>query len=428
MKKLLSIIVGIMLLSSFVAGCAVSKSSGSSKNGDKVTLTFANRYPDEPYKSYFDSVVKEFEKKHPNVDIQIINASNQDYKQKINVLMASNNPPDIYFSWSGEYAEKFVRAGRALDLTKYVQDDKAWSDSIIQSQFGPFTFNNKIYGVPIYMDGKAFFYNKDIFKKLGLTPPTTWDQFISELKTLKSNGYIPISFGDQENWAVGHYVTTLNQRVVDPNTLKADYNRKTGKFTDPGYVEALKKLQELVPYFTPDVNSVQNPSARMDFVNQKAAIAYNDFIEIPYFLPAKFDWGWFNFPSIDGGKGDPKQLTGSPDAFLINPATKHADVAMEFLKFLTSKPMAEKMVKETGWLSVVKGAMNSGNTNQKNIEAAKTMEDANQISIWIDAALDSKIVDTYLSGAQQVLNGEKTPQEVMDAVQKTAKEVKQSEN
>jgi raffinose/stachyose/melibiose transport system substrate-binding protein len=98
---------------------------------------------------------------------------------------------------------------------------------------------------------------------------------------------------------------------------------------------------------------------------------------------------------------------------------------MEFLKFLTSKPMAEKMVKQTGWLSVVKGAMNSSNTNPKNIEAAKSIENASNISIWIDAALDSKIVDSYLSGAQQLLNGQQSPEQVMSAVQNAAKQVSQ---
>ncbi|GAA3330742.1 hypothetical protein GCM10020331_084520 [Ectobacillus funiculus] len=49
-----------------------------------------------------------------------------------------------------------------------------------------FHSKNKYYGVPWQMDGKSFFfYNKDIFAKLNLQPPTTWDEFMKVLEVLK---------------------------------------------------------------------------------------------------------------------------------------------------------------------------------------------------------------------------------------------------
>ena len=45
--------------------------------------------------------------------------------------------------------------------------------SIVESQWPPFQIDGKQYGVPWSMDGKAFFYNKEIFSKLGLEVPTT---------------------------------------------------------------------------------------------------------------------------------------------------------------------------------------------------------------------------------------------------------------
>src|SRR3712207_8321190 len=44
----------------------------------------------------------------------------QPYKDKIRVLSAAQDLPDIYFSWAGDFANKFIRAGLAADLSSVV--------------------------------------------------------------------------------------------------------------------------------------------------------------------------------------------------------------------------------------------------------------------------------------------------------------------
>lgn len=424
-SKLFSVMITLLMITFSIAGCS-STSNGTDKKDDQVELSFFHRFADGANKQFFDSAVKEFESQNPKVKIKVSSAINDDYKQKINVLLGSSNPPDIFFAWSGEYANKFVRSGKVLDLTKYTKAGTELGDQIFTSQFGPYTFERKVYGVPIVMDGKAFFYNKEIFKKLGVNEPKTWNEFMTVLKKIKQGGYIPIAFGNQSNWAVGHYLTTLNQRMVDPAVLKKDYNRSTGEFTDPSYVTALEKMIELEPYFTKEPNAVTDDSAINAFVNGKAAIYYNQFNQIPYIKPAKFDWGWFNFPAIEDGKGDPQELTGASQGFMVSAKTKNPDMAIKFLNFLTSKTIAEKMVKETGMVSSTIDAVNKNSADQKMMDVVETIKQASGMNVWLDTALDSKIVDVYLNGAQQMLNKEKTPEEVMKEVQKAAKEVKES--
>ncbi len=424
-SKLFSVMITLLMITFSIAGCS-STSNGTDKKDDQVELSFFHRFADGANKQFFDSAVKEFESQNPKVKIKVSSAINDDYKQKINVLLGSSNPPDIFFAWSGEYANKFVRSGKVLDLTKYTKAGTELGDQIFTSQFGPYTFERKVYGVPIVMDGKAFFYNKEIFKKLGVNEPKTWNEFMTVLKKIKQGGYTPIAFGNQSNWAVGHYLTTLNQRMVDPAVLKKDYNRSTGEFTDPSYVTALEKMIELEPYFTKEPNAVTDDSAINAFVNGKAAIYYNQFNQIPYIKPAKFDWGWFNFPAIEDGKGDPQELTGASQGFMVSAKTKNPDMAIKFLNFLTSKTIAEKMVKETGMVSSTIDAVNKNSADQKMMDVVETIKQASGMNVWLDTALDSKIVDVYLNGAQQMLNKEKTPEEVMKEVQKAAKEVKES--
>lgn len=222
MKKMLLFLI-IAAVSMFtIAGC----SSQSSSADGKVTLKFFHRWPKEPEKSYFEEVVKEFEKDHPDIDIQIEAVLNDSYKDKIKVMLGTTSPPDIYFSWSDEFAFKFIRGNKALDLSSYYKNDTDWSSQLVQSQITPFTYENKQYGVPWQMDAKSFFYNKDIFQKLNLDPPKTWDELIDVSKKLKEHGYTPISFGTKATWTISHYIGTLNQRMVEEKTREKDYNAK----------------------------------------------------------------------------------------------------------------------------------------------------------------------------------------------------------
>lgn len=420
MKKAKLVLASVLGLSLLLGGCSSQKtSSEASDEKGKITLKFFHRWPKEPEKSYFENVAQEFEKQHPNIDIQTEAVLNDSYKEKIRVLLGTNNPPDIYFSWSDQFAYKFVQGNKALDLTPYYKEDTAWSSQLVQNQVTPFSFENKYYGVPWQMDGKSFFYNKDIFDKLNLQPPTTWDEFMKVLAVLKENKYIPIAFGSKATWPISHYIGTLNQRLVDEQIREKDYDPKTGTFTDPGYVEALKKVKELIPYFTENSNSVDHEYARGTFNSGKAGIMYAETAEITL-VPDVKNLGLFNFPAIEGQKGDSTYLTGAPEGFMISSKVKHPKEAMEFLKFLTSKEMGEKLVKDVGKYSAVKGTTNETNAAPIQIEAVNQILNAKQMVPWFDTDVDIEIVDAYLTNTQMLLNGEKTPQEVMKEVQKAA--------
>ncbi|ASF57282.1 ABC transporter substrate-binding protein [Bacillus velezensis] len=419
MKKLICLFV---LLAVCLSAAACSSQSSSSDG--KVTLKFFHRWPKEPEKSYFEEAVKDFEAAHPDIHIQTEAVLNDSYKDKVKVMLGTTSPPDIFFSWSDRFAYKFIKGDKALDLSSYYQQDKDWSSQLVQSQIKPFTHDGKQYGVPWQMDAKSFFYNKDIFNTLHLKPPATWDELITVCEKLKENGYIPISFGTKAPWTISHYIGTLNQRMVDEKTRAKDYSPETGEFTDEGYVKALEKLQELLPYFTKHVNSVDHEYVRQQFTSGKAAVIYAETAEIKLVEPVNL--GLFPFPKISGEKGSPRALTGSPEGFMISSKTKHPKEAMEFLQFLTSKKMGEKLIKDVGKYSAVQGTATENNSTPIQREAVQDIVRAETMVPWFDMDVDVEIADVYAAGVQQMLGGTMTPREVMNSVQKAARQVKAS--
>ena len=422
LRKITGILLSAVMIMGLSSGC--SSGTDNTSDGDGVKeLTLFTRFSDGASKEFFDEVAASFEGEHPDIKINVTSADNANYKQEINVKLASNEAPDIYFAWSGVYAENFAEGGRALDLTEYVEENTEWSDKIIENQFGSFTFDDKIYGIPMIMDGKAFYYNQDIFDELKLEVPETWEEFMDVLDVLSESEYIPISLGNQEDWATGHYMTTLNQRMVSADTLAEDYALE-GDFSDPQYVEALERLNALVPYFTPDFNSTSYDTGISDFTSGKAAIYYEQFNQVQYVAVAEFNWSWFDFPDISEGDGDQDALTGAPQGFMISADTKYPDEAMEFLMYLTSEEIAGKMVKDTQMISCVDGAINSDTADEKLIEIAETIKAASSINLWLDNAMDSELAVQYMADIQKMAGGNMTAEEVMKDVQNTAEQLK----
>lgn len=410
-------LVGMMLV---IAASAFA--SGGNESSSVQEIEVFTRFSDGATKAYFEEVANAFMAENPDIKVTLSSANNQNYKQEINVRLASNSSPDIYFAWSGSYAENFADGGRALDLTPYLEEDSAWYDSFIKNQFGPFTFDSKIYGIPLMMDGKAFYYNQDIFAELGLEVPENWDEFMHVLNVLKESKYIPISLGNIEDWATGHYMTTLNQRVVPADVLARDYALE-GDFSDPAYVEALEYLMELVPYFTPEFNSVTYDMGINDFISGKAAIYYEQFNQMQYISPAQFNWSWFDFPDIEGAAGDQNALTGAPQGLMVSSSTKYPEACIRFLKYLTNMSNSEKLVSDCMMFSCVDGAINERTGNDKLIAMAETIRSASSINPWLDNATDAEVCATYLSSIQSMVGGDMTASQVMENVRSKAAQV-----
>ncbi|WP_010276731.1 ABC transporter substrate-binding protein [Paenibacillus senegalensis] len=431
MKKKLTVILGIVMSCVLIAGCG----SGSGNQGasgeegtEQVTLQFFHRWPNEPFNEYFNSVIADFESQNPGIKIDVISALNDQYKQKINVVLANSNPPDIFFSWAGEYGQKFVREGKALDLTAFYNEDKEWADNIISSTIEPFSHEDKIYGVPFMASAKFFYYNKTVFDQLGLSEPETWSEFMHVLETLKAETeMIPLGVGNKAPWVAGAYITTLNARMVPADVLAKDYNAATGEFTHPGYVQALEKLQELIPYMNEQPNAVSFEEERNMFINQQVAISYEETSGFRFFKDLPFEWGFFQLPAIEGGEGDQTILTGAPEGFMISSQTRHPEEAMKFLKFLLSKENGAKYVAETNYVSVVEGAINEETSpHPLMIEAANKIIEAEAMAQWVDTLTDSRLATPYMAAMQGLLNEEKTPEDVMKEVQAVASDLRSS--
>lgn len=421
-KRILVLVMACVLtlsLTTFSCGAMASSDDSSVK-----VIKFFHRFPDDPYNSFIESKLHEYEAAHPDIKFEITSAQNQDYKEKIKVVVGGDDTPDIFFSWAGDFTERFIRQNLILDLTPYFDSDPDWKDSLLENQMKIYTNDDgMIYGVPFRLDCKLFFYNTDIFNQYGLTAPTTFDELLADCQTLLDAGVTPIAYGNQEPWAGLHYLGTLNQICVPDEIRAKDYDPTTGEFTDPGYLQALEYYQQLLPYMTPNADGVKPDMARSMFAMGQAAIYYGELIEIPYIKSDADDlnFGMFKFPEIEGAAGNQEILTGAPEGFVISSKTQYPDECVAFLKWFLGQEVGIEQCQQIGWFNAAKGTT-EGLTDQSLIDGYKVVSEATEMSEWLDNALYSTVSKEYLEEVSGVTNGSVTPEEAMTKIQEKALE------
>jgi raffinose/stachyose/melibiose transport system substrate-binding protein len=386
-------------------------------------ITFLHKYSDPRYAPYFEAVVADYMAANPKVTVEIQAESDQGVKDKLRVLAASNTLPDVYFSWAGDFTKKFVRGDLAKDLTADVTGD--WQASFTPAALEAYTYDGKLYGVPITLDAKYLVYNTKMFADNGIAVPTTHEELLAVCDAFEAKGITdPITFGNVNGWPAIHFMTQLNPYFVPAATLAADYDPATGAFTDPGYQQALEAFGDINTHcLSQGANGITHEAAQAQFLAGKSPMHYIEAVEFFALTekggaPADLanNWDFFKLPAPAAPTGDTGYLTGAPDGFLVNQGSENVDIAVDFLKFLTSAVNAEKMVADLGWLSPVQGSATADNTFPQNVRVIEDIASADGMAIWLDTVTHIDVANAYLNGVQAQLDGTKTPAQVMDDV------------
>jgi raffinose/stachyose/melibiose transport system substrate-binding protein len=122
---------------------------------------------------------------------------------------AAGKLPDIMQQPAYSGVIESAKNGYILDLSKQPIIAK-----VIDGSKQAVTYNGKIYAVPMDFAGIGIIYNKGIFAKYGLTPPTTFLELQKVAVTLKKNKITPFSGLLKENWSIGHFIEMLHSSML----------------------------------------------------------------------------------------------------------------------------------------------------------------------------------------------------------------------
>ena len=120
-------------------------------------------------KGMVDKLVEMWNAKFPDRHINLTYIPHAEMVAKLAQAVASGDVPDL-MGMDLIYAPQFEKAGQLVDITDQVgglPELKTASPGHMMVA----TYDKRIYGVPLYADVSALFYNKDLFAKAGLDKP-----------------------------------------------------------------------------------------------------------------------------------------------------------------------------------------------------------------------------------------------------------------
>ena len=210
---------------------------------------------------------------------------------------------------------------------------------------GIYQIDGKQYGVPFNLGMVGVWYRKSLFEKAGIDgPPATWASSSQDVQTLKDAGITPLAVGEKDKWPGMFWWANLSLRIAGKDAMaKAG---EDGSFDSPGFVKAgeeLKKLIDMKPFqdghlAAPwdgaggEAAEVGNGKAAMDLMGQWAPSTFAANTKETDEMLA--DLGWFPFPTVDGGAGQPSEQFGGGDGFAIGKDAPPE--AVDFVKFLVT--------------------------------------------------------------------------------------------
>lgn len=363
-----------------VAAVAVSaaacSSSGSSGNGNSTLkiITWVN----PPTITAFKQIDAEFEKANPGIKVTLQTAANVNGPYKTLATQAVNSgsadiitdnfafqPLPPHPTQSNETQVQYWGTNGAFASLTGQSFLSRFTKSALASQ----TYKGKTYGLLSGVYQQGVFYNKAIFNKYHLTPPTTYNQFISEMNTLKQNNVEPLytALG-----GVGpiYLQFIYNEAIADlwypgapGGDLASDLLHGTVKWTDPKFIQAMSEEKTVASYLEPNYTGVpwQDMAGGGDFTSGKAAMELDgtwDLASIHKANPS-MQVGFFPLP-FSNTAADNQPIIQNDLTFYVASHSKNQAAAMKWLKFFSTPKIYAQYVNTTGISSAETGGAFNG--------------------------------------------------------------------
>ncbi|MEN6316818.1 MAG: extracellular solute-binding protein [Clostridiaceae bacterium] len=201
--------------------------------------------------------------------------SDQAYVDKMKILMASKDMPDVISGKNG-LLELAVKGGLAVELDGYLAADPEWKEAIGEEALKHNSVNGKVYAIENSRAIVGYFYNKGMFQKAGIQPAKTWDEWFTNLDKLKATGVAPLALMTGENgWTTNLILASLiGTNGEAGNTFMNTIHPKS--YETPEFIDALGKIKTMLKdYTTKDALGATYGVAANNFLSGKAAIIAN---------------------------------------------------------------------------------------------------------------------------------------------------------
>ncbi len=408
-------LVGLLTFILVLSACSSESggNSGDSEASDSVTLTIGSWRTED--KASYQKVIDKFNEENPDINVEFKPSKNTEYNTILNTALQSGEGPDIIHLRPYTPGIELADAGYLEPLDDLEGLDQYSEDTLAASKGS----DGKQYGVPLNISTTQMFYNKKIFKDLGLEEPKTWDEFISLSKKIKEEGITPISLGTKEGWLLSLAHGIIGPAHYGGNEFVDKITAGETDFTSDEFQSSIDAMDELKAFFPENYEGLGMEDIRtMFFTGDAAMFPLGSWeIEVLREMNPDLDLGFFPMPSAVGK--EPTITTWVDGSYAINASSDHKDAAKKFLQFMTTEEFGTLFTEEFKMISAIPGVESDDELVNALGKAAEEQSTPYMMLVHFAGGNPSTkaTIETELQG---MYLGERTPEEVSKAIQESA--------
>jgi N-acetylglucosamine transport system substrate-binding protein len=393
MKKVLGKVIMFTLLIVMLVGCGLPGAKNTSNESEKNKETpkasgdvYENGLPKDQEvtlkygffeggigRDWVDDAIQTFEEKYPNVTIEIL--ASPDISQILSTRISAGDDEEMFDLFnrapSGGVAS-LAESGKLEPLDDIWEMQLPDHESMVKELMmnGLYESANRINGVSYEIPTSAsvggLFFNKQLFdEKSWNQNPQTWDEFVTLLEEIKSEGITPITFPGMypyyHDWAFGD-VESFEIAGLAGNAEESvsNYQKFEGEvFTNPETVERWDKIYELGQkgYFHEGLAALSHTQSQMQVLQGDVAmVSTGSHVEneMKQSAPEGFEWGYMSVPFIDSADQKNWVRQGTTNGHYIWAAKPDLNKAWakEFILWMLTLDIQEAAAEDGGAMPV----------------------------------------------------------------------------
>jgi multiple sugar transport system substrate-binding protein len=340
------------LFKSILLGSAAVALMASAAMAEQRVVKYNADYDAIPLKA-MEALIADFEAANPDIDIQLTNFDHEGYKTAIRNFLTAD-APDLANWYAGNRMAPFVKAGQFMDVSD-VWEANGFKDQMASS-LGGMTMDGKQWGIPYTYYQWGIYYNKDVYKKAGVTEPKTWDEFVANCEKFSAAGVDCLTTGSKALWPIAGIFDYMNLRT---NGYQFHMDLTAGKvaWTDEKVKAVFTNWARIVPFTTKNHAAIDWQDAAALMVQGKAANYVMGNFAVAVLKEGGMtndNLGFLVFPEITPGV--PRAEEAPTDTIHIPSGAKNPEDAKKFLAYVGSAEAQTKLNAAIGQLPTNKNS------------------------------------------------------------------------
>ena len=404
--------------------------------GEVISLDFMHFWdrdgdaPDLPTLAYFDLSVRWFDE-HPNVHINEMTMSHDDFLIMAQTQAAANDLPDMFFM-RAQWLETWTDSGLVADITDLLMTYPRFGD-FAPGILNEITRDGRVYGVPIQGQASTsiMFYNAALWAEAGFdTFPDTWEEIVAASEIFNEMGIDTIVSGNQDGWVLtNNWVSNVGVRMLGTDWVDGIASMDgSADFYDPKFLELMYFTQELGQsgVMNRDMNSIDNGQAYDLFGHGQAASLAGGFW-VPSHLLTTADEEVLEhlritvMPEVPGATAEPRNTVTSTAGWFVsfnsNLDSARLEAGVAFTMDVLGSDEFSTFIAEGGGIpTMVTEEVDLSDHPLLRQQFIAHMRDSNHTLVW-DMVLNPALQDELNIVVQEVTGGMLTPEEAVQRMQ-----------